>query len=435
MRFKISEIQPNPFRHMDRYPIRRDKVAALRESLRSTGFWDNVVARINGDGRPQIAYGHHRLVALREEYPASHQVDLIVRELPDDQMLKIMARENMEEWGSSAAVEHETVRAVVEAYAEDLIELETPDPSARQTQLRSAPSFVMGDVRAPGHARHSYTSETVARFLGWDDTKVKYALGALELIELHDATEEQFNDLGTKAARALVEQIRGAKRAAEIRAKEQQKKAVEAEKAAREAERRRATAAKEADKRRAEAKRAQEKAAQERAIRQAREADARAHAAERQRQEAERNRGRAREREASERAEAHKRAKVTGQHVSAGLKSGRGYANASAIADEVRPQRGTTPPPQIDDAAMKLAAKLNRILVPEMDVRALDLQNLLRWRDYLSPAAQSELATVLDQIIGRATKFKQQLKAVNKGAVVDGEVIETEALALSAGRK
>lgn len=41
-------------------------------------------------------------------------------------MLQVTARENMDEWGTSAAVEQETVRAVVEAYAADKISLPTP---------------------------------------------------------------------------------------------------------------------------------------------------------------------------------------------------------------------------------------------------------------------------------------------------------------------
>src|SRR6266853_986608 len=118
--YAIKDIKPNPFRHISRYPIRREKVAALRESLRKTGFWDNVVARAN-NGKVEIAYGHHRLVALKEEFGANHKVNLIIRDLDDEHMIQIMARENMEEWGTSASVEQETIRAVVEAYAEGLI--------------------------------------------------------------------------------------------------------------------------------------------------------------------------------------------------------------------------------------------------------------------------------------------------------------------------
>jgi len=48
---------------------------------------------------------------------------MIVRELSNEQMLQMMARENMEEWGTSAWVEVETLRATIQAYGKGLIEL------------------------------------------------------------------------------------------------------------------------------------------------------------------------------------------------------------------------------------------------------------------------------------------------------------------------
>src|SRR6266850_6598241 len=95
--YAIKDIKANPFRHIERYPIHREKVAQLRESIRQTDFWDNVVARVS-DGKAEIAYGHHRLVALKEEYGPSHKVDLIIRKLDDTTMIQIMAQENMQEW-------------------------------------------------------------------------------------------------------------------------------------------------------------------------------------------------------------------------------------------------------------------------------------------------------------------------------------------------
>ena len=167
--YAIKDIHPNPFRHIDRYPIRREKVEALKASLRTTGFWGNVVAREHDSG-VEIAYGHHRLVALREEYGPDDKVDLIIRDLHDHAMLQIMARENMEEWGTSASVEHETIRAVVEAYAEGRIELESPDDKTPTRSIRYAPSFTRGDVLL-ARGEHPYTVERIASFLGWVATE------------------------------------------------------------------------------------------------------------------------------------------------------------------------------------------------------------------------------------------------------------------------
>ncbi len=86
--YAIKDIKANPFRHINRYPIHREKVVALRESLRKTGFWDNVVARAR-DGKAEIAYGHHRLAALKEEFGPNHKVDLIIRKLSYETMIQI----------------------------------------------------------------------------------------------------------------------------------------------------------------------------------------------------------------------------------------------------------------------------------------------------------------------------------------------------------
>ncbi len=110
--FALGDIRPNPFRNIERYPINREKVEKLKESINRTDFWDNLVARIGADGKPEIAYGHHRMVALRELYPDDHKVSLIVRDLDDAAMLHVMADENMKEWGADSAIEVETVRAV-----------------------------------------------------------------------------------------------------------------------------------------------------------------------------------------------------------------------------------------------------------------------------------------------------------------------------------
>lgn len=252
-----------------------EKVTALRESFRSTGFWGNVVARL-ANGKPELAYGHHRLVALREEFGPNQKVDLIVRDLPDETMLQIMARENMEEWGTSAAVEHETVRAVIEAYGEGRIDLPSPGAKASKHQIRYAPSFVPGDV-SPARATHPYTARTLGKFLGWlqpsgdAQRKVGNTLAALQFIEEGVLKETDFEGLSTKEAQAVVEQARQAKAARETAARLHRQQAEEAAREAEEAERRRAEAERLRKEREAEAAKAQDKAARKRAAEEARQ--------------------------------------------------------------------------------------------------------------------------------------------------------------------
>ena len=141
--FSLKDVRANPFRNIDHYPILPDKIEALRASIQTTGFWDNVVARAV-DGGAEVAYGHHRLVALREEYGDDHQITLIIRDLDDETMLRMMADENRDEWRHDAVVEQETVKAVVEAYADGRIKLPKPPSRTKAQVIRYAPSCIAG---------------------------------------------------------------------------------------------------------------------------------------------------------------------------------------------------------------------------------------------------------------------------------------------------
>jgi hypothetical protein len=112
MKVNVENLLPNPFRKMDRYPILKDKVSSLVESIKDCSFWDNIVGRKGKNGKYEIAYGHHRLEALKKA--KIKDIDLIIRDLDDHQMIRIMANENMEVWRADANVIRETVRVAKE---------------------------------------------------------------------------------------------------------------------------------------------------------------------------------------------------------------------------------------------------------------------------------------------------------------------------------
>jgi ParB-like chromosome segregation protein Spo0J len=215
--FSLSKIKPNPFRYMDRYPIQRDKVEALKQSFRRTGFWENIVAR-EVKGHAEIAYGHHRLVALQEEMGPRAKVPLIIKDLDDGAMLQMMARENMDEWRTSAVVEQETVRAVVEAYAAGKIALPEIPKDTKKAVIRHAPSYVQGEETG-GAQERPYTATAIAEFLGWADPKIHTTLSALELIEQEVLKEGHFEGLTTKQAEALTTETKKTKRTYDTAAK------------------------------------------------------------------------------------------------------------------------------------------------------------------------------------------------------------------------
>ena len=221
MKVAIKDIKSNPFRDLNRYHIDPEKVAVLVESIGSTGFWNNIMGRVNGDGRPEIAYGHHRLAALKKFYKKSkgnHKIDLIIKDLTNEDMIQIMARENMEEWAHNVIVEQETVRATIQAFADGKIELPEVSEAALDKDIRYAPSFKREDAAA-GRVRR-YTSFTLGKFLGWlhkpddehpqgeADKRLRRALQSLSLIEDCVLDEKDFIDLGARESEAILRQVR-----------------------------------------------------------------------------------------------------------------------------------------------------------------------------------------------------------------------------------
>lgn len=191
----IRQLKPNPFRRLDEYPILREKVDALKESIAQTGFWGTIVGRPKGED-VEIAFGHHRLVALQEGLGSDGRVEVIVRDLSNEDMLRMMANENQEEWGSSASVEIETIRSVIEAYGKGLITL-PPIP-------RNTPKIEVRELCEGSRIVH-YTKASVAEFLGWTSKAnenglrpnfaCETAFKALDMIDAGYLTEAEIKGL------------------------------------------------------------------------------------------------------------------------------------------------------------------------------------------------------------------------------------------------
>ena len=181
MKVQIKDLYPNPYRDMDNYPINREKVETLKASIKQTGFWDNIVAR-NMDGKIQIAYGHHRLTALREALPWDTEVDIPIKDLPDSVMIQIMANENMEEYRTGPAIIDETVR-VAKKYLEE--HPEEAEPYYTQKKMVSI--------------------DAISRFLNWPSTRVQFSLERLNLEKSGMVNRQAINKLPTeRSARDFV---------------------------------------------------------------------------------------------------------------------------------------------------------------------------------------------------------------------------------------
>ena len=182
MKIKLKDLRPNPFRNLgEPYVIDMKKVESIAASIRTTGFWDNLLVRraasigfeepecpgedckacsgeycythfnqpCDCDGyerhvdKPpnastlyEIAYGHHRLEALRLLVRKSliddeYMVEAPVRVLDDGAMVRIMAAEN---------------------------------PISQQT-IVTVRQYLATEIREP---IESFTAEDIAQFVGSD---------------------------------------------------------------------------------------------------------------------------------------------------------------------------------------------------------------------------------------------------------------------------
>ena len=194
MKIEVKDLRSNPYRKIDKYPINKEKVQALKNSINETSFWDNIVCR-KCDSVYQIAYGHHRLQALKEL--EIKEVDIPVRDIDDSTMIRIMANENMDEWQSNTAVMLETVLTAKEFLESELAKYETWDKfriiksNSTIFDFNEKETFTRAQEQGIG-------SPTILKFLGanWKQWQIQKALSILKEknIDLDAVTE--FEDLG-----------------------------------------------------------------------------------------------------------------------------------------------------------------------------------------------------------------------------------------------
>jgi len=106
----LSKVDPNPYRMLGDYPYSEEKLSVLVRSIKDVGLWEGVIGR-EKDDRVEIAFGHHRIEAAKRA--GLSDVNVVIRELSDDDMLRFMGRENGEDYRTDFLVLLETWEAAV----------------------------------------------------------------------------------------------------------------------------------------------------------------------------------------------------------------------------------------------------------------------------------------------------------------------------------
>ncbi len=181
MKIKVADLEPNPFRNIEKYQVNREKVDALKISIMEKGFWASLPVRKH-NGKYELACGHHRWFALKEL--GLKKIEVTVEDYSDGKMIQIMAEENLD-WSTSPAVTTQTIQTAKEYIDGELLKYEDWKEFDRSVKnirpiFESEPQY--RSVRGKGSG-----AETVLKFLGgnWKEWMVKEALKFIEDFDVY----------------------------------------------------------------------------------------------------------------------------------------------------------------------------------------------------------------------------------------------------------
>lgn len=214
---RLGDVKPNPFRKAEKYTLQPARIDRLRESIRKTGFWNNVIAREN-DGNVEIAYGHHRLAAAIAELGDDYVHAFPVSDIPDYKMLQIMGAENSEDWGNTTAHNNLTVSEVRDML-EEFCDAYPTWEEALGGELHGITGDMIqqwfGNAGAYGRAVIDGVGiRTIAAFLGWVDNKVRLAVAVLPPTSKQMAKLEAERKAAADHAEKIRKELEAARKAA-----------------------------------------------------------------------------------------------------------------------------------------------------------------------------------------------------------------------------
>jgi ParB/RepB/Spo0J family partition protein len=205
---EISAIDANPYRLLKDYPFVENKIEALKRSFADVGMWPGVVARRAGN-RFQIAFGHHRIEAARQN--KFKRVTLIVQELDDEKMLQFMGRENMEDYNADFLCMLETWEAGIKFRLHEDKKSKPIDIAKLLGWTMITDTLRINNTAAACNAAHCLIS---GGYLSREDLRNISVRAAREIVERAQSRMEQLEAIGRRTERPAAEVERAKKHVA-----------------------------------------------------------------------------------------------------------------------------------------------------------------------------------------------------------------------------
>lgn len=192
MKVQLNKIDPNPFRDIEHYPIQQSKVENLKRSINKTGYWDTIVGRVSpkNKGHIQIAFGHHRLTALKDIFKPSDEIEIIIKNFSDDDMLRVMLLENDEDYDSNPVAFNEGIKQLWGRLKSS--------STLRLTTRNHRKFLAFEELPLPGDGDNIYSTIAAWQLANWitpdySDIKVSRALEVLR-----ETGQVEIDEKGTK---------------------------------------------------------------------------------------------------------------------------------------------------------------------------------------------------------------------------------------------
>lgn len=169
----LTEISPNPFRP-EGSPFNEETIQALVEDFKASGIWPNVLGRGIEKGI-QLAYGHHRIEAMRRIDPKG-KCQLLVADLSDSEMVRAWIAENGREYKTLDVAQLEEQIQVATKFLIENPKLVIDDLIKPFCKTGKGLNIAVSRFQANGPGR-----DIIARFLKWPLTRTAYLVRYMKM--------------------------------------------------------------------------------------------------------------------------------------------------------------------------------------------------------------------------------------------------------------